>query len=197
LRPLRRRGDGVSGPAPTGPATPPSVRLLAIAPLAIVAVDQVTKLWVTGRMDLFESWAVLPGFFSITYVRNPGAAFGLFADMGDLTRMAILVGVSLVAVGLLTAFFLRSPHADRVSRVAAVLVMGGAVGNLIDRIRFGEVIDFLDLYLGRYHWPAFNVADSCITVGIGLFIVGAWRERGARLRTRPAARTGFRPEDLE
>jgi len=187
----------VSGPAPTGPSGAPSVRLLAIAPLAIVAVDQVTKLWVTGAMDLFESRTVLPGFFSITYVRNPGAAFGLFAEMGDLTRMAILVGVSLLAVGLLTAFFLRSPHADRLSRIAAVLVMGGALGNLIDRIRFGEVIDFLDVYLGTYHWPAFNVADSCITVGIGLFILGAWRERATRRSTRPAAQSGFRPEDLK
>lgn len=182
-------------PAPAGPVTAPSVRLLALAPLTIVAVDQVTKFWVTGRMDLFESRAVLPGFFSITYVRNPGAAFGLFAEMGDLTRMAILVGVSVVAVGLLTAFFLRSPHADRVSRVAAVLVMGGAVGNLIDRIRFGEVIDFLDVYLGAYHWPAFNVADSCITIGIGLFVVGAWRERETRRRAHPAP--GLHPEDLK
>jgi len=187
----------VTGPAPNGPGGAPSVRMLAFAPLSIVAVDQVTKLWVTGRMDLFESLAVLPGFFSITYVRNPGAAFGLFADMGDLVRMAILVGVSLLAVGLLTAFFLRSPHADRMSRVAAVLVMGGAVGNLIDRLRFGEVIDFLDLYVGRYHWPAFNVADSCITIGIGLFVLGAWRERETRRRAAPAGRPGFRPEDLK
>jgi signal peptidase II len=187
----------VIGSAPNGPGATPSVRMLVSAPLTIVAIDQATKLWVMGRMDLFESWPVLPGLFSITYVRNPGAAFGLFADMGDLARMAILVGVSLLAVGLLTAFFLRSPHADRVSRIAAVLVMGGAVGNLIDRIRFGEVIDFLDVYLGRYHWPAFNVADSCITVGIGLFVLGAWRERETKRRAHPAARPGFRPEDLK
>lgn len=188
-------------PAPAGaPGPPPSVRMLVSAPLAIVALDQATKLWVTGRMDLFDSLPVVPGLFSITYVRNPGAAFGLFAELGDMARLGLLVGVSLLAVALLSAFFLRSPHADRVSRVAAVLVMGGAVGNLIDRVRFGEVIDFLDVYVARYHWPAFNLADSAITIGIGLFVVGAWRERDARRRARPAAhREGqpdIRPGDL-
>jgi len=182
------------GPAPAGGTQAPSVRMLVATPLSIVALDQVTKLWVMGHMDLFQSWPVLPGFFSITYVRNPGAAFGLFASMSDLARMAILVGVSVLAVGLLTVFYLRSPYADRMSRVAAVLVMGGAVGNLIDRIRFGEVVDFLDVYLGRYHWPAFNMADSCITIGITLFILGAWREREAKRHAAPAR--DMRPEDL-
>jgi signal peptidase II len=158
----------------------PPLKLLVSVPLTVVALDQATKFWVGTRMELFESIPVIPGFFSITYVRNPGAAFGMFSQAHDLWRMSLLVGVSLVAVALLTLFFLRSPHAERVSRLAAVLVMGGALGNLIDRLRFGEVIDFLDLFVGRLHWPAFNVADSAITIGIGLFVVSAWRERRER-----------------
>ena len=174
----------------------PSVRVLLLAPLAIVALDQATKLWVMAGMALFESHPVVPGLFSITYVRNPGAAFGLFAEMGDLVRLGLLVGVSLLAVGLLTAFYLRSPHADRTSRVAAVLVVGGAIGNLIDRVRFGEVVDFLDVFVGRYHWPAFNVADSAITIGIALFVLGAWREREARRRTAAVAAPRQRRENV-
>jgi signal peptidase II len=164
----------------------PSIRMLLSVPLTVVALDQATKLWVAGRMDLFESIPIVPGFFSITYVRNPGAAFGMFSEAHGLLRMGFLVSVSLVAVVMLTVFFLKSPHAERVSRVAAVLVMGGALGNLIDRVRFGEVIDFLDVFVGRLHWPAFNVADSAITIGIGMFIVSAWREREMRRRPAPA-----------
>jgi len=171
----------------------PSIRMLVSVPLTVVALDQASKFWVGSRMDLFESIPVIPGFFSITYVRNPGAAFGMFAQAHDLWRMTLLVGVSLVAVTLLTVFFLRSPHAERVSRLAAVLVMGGALGNLIDRLRFGEVIDFLDVFVGRLHWPAFNLADSAITIGIGLFVVSAWRERRERA---PGAAPVTRPEDL-
>lgn len=172
----------------------PSIRMLLSVPLTVVALDQATKFWVAGRMQLFESIPVVPGFFSITYVRNPGAAFGMFSEAHGLLRLSFLVGVSLLAVGLLAVFFLRSPHAERVSRVAAVLVMGGAIGNLIDRLRFGEVIDFLDLFVGRLHWPAFNLADSAITVGIGLFVISAWREREARRHPEPAA-APVRPED--
>jgi len=162
----------------------PSIRMLLSVPLTVVAIDQVTKFWVAGRMNLFESIPVVPGFFSITYVRNPGAAFGMFSEAHGLLRMGFLVSVSLVAVVMLSVFFLKSPHAERVSRVAAVLVIGGALGNLIDRLRFGEVIDFLDVFVGRLHWPAFNVADSAITIGIGMFVVSAWREREVRRQPR-------------
>jgi signal peptidase II len=168
-------------------SAPPSIRTLVAVPLAVVAVDQATKLWVAGRMELFESLPVVPGFFHITYIRNPGAAFGLFSEAHGVFRMSLLIGVSLLAVGLLTTFFLRSPHADRLSRMAAVLVMGGALGNLIDRLRFGEVIDFLDVFVGGHHWPAFNLADSAISIGIGLFVLCAWRDRG---RAREEVREG-------
>jgi len=153
----------------------PSIRMLLSVPLTVVALDQATKLWVAGRMDLFESIPIVPGFFSITYVRNPGAAFGMFSEAHGLLRMGFLVSVSLVAVVMLSVFFLKSPHAERVSRVAAVLVMGGALGNLIDRVRFGEVIDFLDLFVGRLHWPAFNVADSAISIGVALLVLDVLR----------------------
>jgi len=173
----------------------PSLKLLVSVPVAVVALDQATKLWVTARMELFESLPVVPGLFSITYVRNPGAAFGMFSDAHGLLRTGFLVAVSLAAVLLLTVFFLKSPHAERVSRLAAVLVMGGAIGNLIDRLRLGEVIDFLDVFVGRLHWPAFNLADSAITVGIGLFVLSAWRERGRERRAAEAPAAAPRPED--
>jgi len=172
---------------------PPSIRTLVSVPLTVVALDQVTKFWVAGRMQLFESFPVVPGYFHITYVRNPGAAFGLFAEAHGVLRMSLLIGVSLLAVGLLTVFFLRSPHADRLSRLAAVLVMGGAIGNLIDRLRVGEVIDFLDVFVGRHHWPAFNLADSAITIGIGLFVLCAWRDRGGSRQAASAVHEGKRP----
>ncbi|MBI5136837.1 MAG: signal peptidase II [Nitrospirae bacterium] len=154
----------------------PSPALLVGLPPLVVALDQISKEWVLGNMGLHESIPVVPGLFSITSVRNPGAAFGLFSNSGPELRTAFLAGVSVLAVVLLTIYYLRSAPHERVPRLAAALVIGGAVGNLIDRLRFGHVVDFLDIYVGRHHWPAFNVADSAITVGITLFVLSAWRD---------------------
>ena len=151
--------------------------MLLLIPLAVAGVDQGTKHLVLAHMTLHESWAIIPGLFSITSVRNPGAAFGIFSDYGPAFRSIFLVGVSVLAVGLLTVFYLRSRPHDRAARLGAALVIGGAIGNLIDRVRLGEVVDFLDVYVGRFHWPAFNVADSAIAVGIGLFLWNTWQDR--------------------
>jgi len=154
----------------------PSLTPLLTLPLLVVVADQLTKLWVLGNMTLYQSFAVVPGFFSITSVRNPGAAFGLFSTLSDGIRTGFLVGVTILALVLLSVFYFKSQPHEGIARIAAAMVMGGAVGNLIDRLRLGEVVDFLDVYISGHHWPAFNIADSAITIGIGLFVWSAWMD---------------------
>jgi len=136
----------------------------------IFILDQTTKALIQRTMRLHESIPVVDRLFSLTYIRNAGAAFGLFADHGNALRMAFFVTISVAAVLFLLTFFAKIPKEARLGRLSVAMVMGGALGNLIDRIRFGEVVDFLDFYVGSYHWPAFNVADSCISVGVTLLI---------------------------
>jgi signal peptidase II len=145
--------------------------LLASLTGTVVAVDQVTKLYIMQTMRLHESIPVIPDFFSFTYIRNPGAAFGLLAGSSNTFRMVFFGLTSIFALGLLGAILLRMPAHDRMGRVSVAAILGGAIGNLIDRMRYGEVIDFLDVYIEQHHWPAFNVADSAITVGVILLIV--------------------------
>jgi signal peptidase II len=128
-------------------------------------------------MELHQSLPVIPGFFNLTYVRNSGAAFGLFADLPSAVRAPIFAALSLGALVLLL-FLLRGLRPEQWGmRVALAGVLGGAVGNLIDRIRDGEVVDFLDVYWRSYHWPAFNVADSFITLGVVAVLVSSFRSR--------------------
>jgi len=136
---------------------------------SILFLDQLSKYYIQKHFHLHESMVILGDFFSLTYIRNPGAAFGLFADQGPMFRTFFFLGVSMAALLFLALLFFQA-H-DNLVRMALSLVFGGAIGNLIDRIRFGEVIDFLDFYLGRFRWPAFNVADSAITVGVLLLVV--------------------------
>ena len=136
----------------------------------IILSDQVTKIIVEKTFKLYESVVILEGFFSLTYILNPGAAFGFLADQNATFRMIFFLSVSVIALVLLGAFFRDTPEEDTLGLTAISLLFGGAIGNLIDRIRLGEVIDFLDFYIKEYHWPAFNVADSAITVGISLLI---------------------------
>lgn len=143
----------------------------------IVLLDQITKVWVQKRFQLHESLVLIEGYLSLTYVLNPGAAFGFFADQGATFRMVFFLSVSVIALLLLGAFFRDTPSEDSVGLMALSLLFGGAVGNLIDRIRQGEVIDFIDFYIGRSHWPAFNVADSAITIGISLLMVHLYLQK--------------------
>jgi len=138
--------------------------LFVITVLVIVVLDQVTKIYIDTHMTLHESIPVVQGFFNITYVRNPGAAFGFLADASPTVR-ALLIGVSILASGLIVYYIAKMKTEDILLTYGMSLILGGAVGNLIDRIRLGEVIDFLDVYISTYHWPAFNVADSAVTVG--------------------------------
>lgn len=162
----------------------PRFRLLTLVTLISLVLDQATKLYVDAHFALHESVPVIDGLFHLTYVRNKGAAFGILADSS--IRIPFFIGVSIVAMlGIL--WYLRTLRDDqRLGMLGLALIFSGAAGNLIDRIRYGEVIDFLDVFWRQHHWPAFNVADSAITVGVALLLLDMWREeRRARQHQQP------------
>ena len=160
----------------------PRFRLLAIVSIVVLVLDQATKLYVDRNFRLHESVTVVPDFFHFTYVRNKGAAFGIFAD--SAVRIPFFITISiLAAVGIL--WYLRRLQGGQTLQVFSLsLIFAGAVGNLIDRVRLGEVIDFIDVHWYQYHWPAFNIADSAITVGVILLLFDMWREEQARKARR-------------
>jgi signal peptidase II len=156
-----------------------NILFLAIASLVIL-LDLATKAWILSTMQIYDSFVVVKGFFSITHVRNPGAAFGFLAGAPPLFRYLFFIAITVAAIALIL-HYLRSSRIEEPSLISALaLILAGAVGNLIDRIRFGEVVDFLDVYIGNYHWPAFNVADSAITVGAGVLMAILLRRRKER-----------------
>ena len=136
--------------------------------LLVVLLDQATKEWVRGAFSLHESIPVLPGFFNLTYIRNTGAAWGMFS--GQNLALALLAFVMLVALVLFRRKFLPP---GRLHRVALGLLCGGIVGNLFDRLRLDYVVDFLDFHFRASHFPAFNVADSAICIGVGIYLLGS------------------------
>jgi signal peptidase II len=138
---------------------------------AIVLLDQGTKALVARSLDLHEYVPIVDGFLSLSHVRNRGAAFGLLSDWDIPYQSAVLAVLSLCALVAIAFYFLRLPAAARLPRFALALVLGGAVGNLIDRARLGYVVDFVHVYWRRYQWPDFNVADSAITVGVALLVL--------------------------
>ena len=140
--------------------------LLMGVSLVLIALDQITKMLVVHNMHLHESISIIKGFFNLTYIRNPGAAFGIFATANSAFRLVFFVGTSILALGLLGTIFYRLHHDDVWGQLTVSSIFGGAIGNLIDRLRYGEVIDFLDFHMSGYHWPAFNVADSAISIGV-------------------------------
>ena len=147
---------------------------LSIITAIILVLDQTTKLYVDANFRLHETVPVIRGFFHLTYVRNKGAAFGILAD--NAVRIPFFITVSIVAM-LGIIWYLRQIRADQKLAIFSLsLIFSGALGNLIDRIRLGEVIDFLDVFWQRHHWPAFNVADSAITIGVTLLFIEMWRE---------------------
>ena len=145
--------------------------ILALISLSTVALDQISKVQIMQTMRLHESIPVVSGFFSLTYIRNPGAAFGLLASSGQTFRLIFFGLTSVFALGLLGMIFYRLRQDDWVGQLSIAGILGGAIGNLLDRVRFGEVIDFLDFYVNGYHWPAFNVADAAISVGVFFLIL--------------------------
>jgi signal peptidase II len=157
--------------------------------LTILVADQITKQWVRYSFDLGESRPVLDGFFDLTYVRNPGAAWGMFRDFNGA-----LVVLSVVMLILLIVFRRSFISDTRLHRVALGLMIGGILGNLMDRIRLSSVTDFLDFYIGNHHWPAFNIADSAICVGVGIYIVSAFWTAGHPLNESMNGRAPQPPE---
>ncbi|MDW7772050.1 MAG: signal peptidase II [Desulfobulbaceae bacterium] len=143
----------------------------AVCIALVVLSDQASKWWIVTHFSLYESLPVVPGFLNLTYLTNTGAAFGLLAGQPALWRQVFFVGIALAALGVIFFIYLRLRRDSFFYELSLALIAGGALGNLIDRIRFGAVIDFLDVYVGTYHWPAFNIADSAITVGVTIFLV--------------------------
>ena len=143
--------------------------------LAVLLLDQWSKWLVEVHLSNHASITVIEGLLDFTHVLNTGVAFGLFASRGNVTATAVLTLLGLAALLFVGYYFLAVPRRDRMLLVALALIMGGAVGNLLDRIANGAVTDFVDFYFGTYHWHTFNVADAAITVGIGLMILGAFR----------------------
>jgi signal peptidase II len=137
----------------------------------VVAADLSTKWLVLRSMDLHQSIAVIPGFFRLTHVHNRGAAFGLFADSPSEWRLLFLIVFSVAALIVVSTLLWKSSHTLNTTGVGLALILGGALGNLWDRVVHGYVVDFLDFHLGRFHWPAFNLADSAIVGGALLVLV--------------------------
>jgi signal peptidase II len=136
----------------------------------IVLADQLTKYIVDRTMPLHYSIPIIDSFFNLTYIRNTGAAFGIFSASHEAFRLPFLITVSLVAIGFICIMLRRLRENETGLITALAFILGGAIGNLVDRILYGEVIDFLDVYWSDYHWPAFNLADSFITIGVGITV---------------------------
>lgn len=150
----------------------------------VLALDQWTKLWIEATLETHGRLAVVPEFFDLVHVRNTGIAFGLFPAGGELGATLLLTALGFAALLVVSFYFRATSDDEPLLLLALALVIGGAAGNLVDRTLLGAVTDFLDVYVGDHHWPAFNVADSGVTVGIVLMLAHSFVPR---LRGRPGA----------
>lgn len=155
----------------------------------VITLDQATKAWVLQNLPGAPPLTVIPGFFDLTFSRNTGGVFGLGAGAPSFGRRAFFVGATTIALGLMVVFLRRWGHESRLLVVALSLVAGGAIGNLIDRLRFGSVVDFIDWYWRSHHWYTFNIADSAISCGAVLLIAHS-------LLPESSATTGSQPDSL-
>lgn len=144
-------------------------RLIIVSGI-IILLDQITKLIVLETMPLFQTIPVFPGFFNLTHIHNPGGAFGFLSTQTSPIQRLLFLFVCSLAVGLIFYFYRKTPLEQTWLSTAFAMVFGGAIGNLIDRVRLGKVVDFLDFYIGDLHWPAFNVADSAVSIGMVIFL---------------------------
>ena len=147
-----------------------SYKKLAVISGLVIIIDQITKILIFKNLPLYHSVTIIPGFFNITHIHNPGGAFGFMAHQDSSLRNFLFILLASVAVCIIFYFYKNTNRTHPFLASGFALILGGAIGNLIDRIRFGKVVDFLDFYVRNYHWPAFNVADSAITVGVTIFI---------------------------
>ena len=139
--------------------------------LAVILMDRISKWLVAKNIVLHDSVVLVPGFFRLTHVQNPGAAFGLLSESPAGWKVGVLILFSLAALVVVSALLWKNSHAVNSTAIGLALILGGAVGNLWDRLATGRVVDFLDFFVSGYHWPAFNIADSAIVVG-ALLLVG-------------------------
>lgn len=143
----------------------------------IIILDQITKFLVDINMSLHQSIEIIPNFFNLTYIRNTGAAFGFLAGDRSPGRLIFFALFSFIAIGCLIYLLKSLRPGHKIAILSLSLILGGAIGNLIDRLRQGEVIDFLDVHWHNWHWPAFNIADSSITIGVILLFYQIIRKR--------------------
>jgi signal peptidase II len=145
--------------------------VLLIVCVCVLFVDQWTKYAVQQRLGLYQKVEVIHGFFNLVHVRNTGGAFGIFGGERGGFGSTFFVVVSVIAIGSILFLLVRLKEDEKTLPLSLSLILSGAIGNLLDRLWYGEVVDFLDFYISSYHWPAFNIADSAICVGIGLMAI--------------------------
>jgi len=150
--------------------------ILTVSGLVLI-LDQITKILVDKMMPLYHTITIIPNLAALTYLRNTGAAFGVLAGERSVYRIGFFLVVSTVALGCILYLLKLTRYEKKITLVSLSLILGGAVGNMIDRLRLGEVIDFILLHYYDLHWPAFNVADSAISIGVVLLIVQMIRQR--------------------
>ncbi len=155
----------------------------------VIVADRLTKMAAVAWLDPLRPTPVVPGFFDLTLVRNPGGVFGLMRDLSEGIRSVVFTLVPAVVIAAIGLYAWRLPSQQRLTRTALALVLGGATGNLIDRISLGHVIDFLDVYWRDHHWPAFNIADSAICVGVALMLLEGLFVRSPGANGAPAPRS--------
>jgi signal peptidase II len=143
----------------------------------VFAVDRLTKSFIDSHVSPFDVHPVIPGFFDIVHSQNRGVAFGLMNDSNSVWRTAVLIVFSAAALLLVAGMLWRASRLDRWTAMGLALVLGGAAGNLFDRIVWGSVTDFLEFYIRDWHWPTFNVADSCVVIGSGLLLLELLRPK--------------------
>jgi signal peptidase II len=158
---------------------------LAAAVSAILALDQATKLLVAGRLVPGESVEILPGILHLTLVRNTGMAFGLLSGLDVPFKSLLMTLLSLAALAAVIYYALRSPRGATMTHFGLTFILGGALGNILDRARLGYVIDFVDVFYRDTHWPAFNVADSSICIGVGLLLLDSLRRHEPAIGAEP------------
>jgi len=144
---------------------------------AVFALDRVTKSFIESHVSPFDVHSVIPGFFDIVHSQNRGVAFGILNESTSPWRTVVLIVFAAVALVLVAGLIWKASRLDRWTTTGLALVLGGAAGNLYDRILWGRVTDFLEFYIGEYHWPTFNVADSCIVIGSGLLLLELLRPK--------------------
>jgi signal peptidase II len=148
--------------------------------LILLVADQLTKAIIAKKIPFLQSKSIIPGFFNLTHIRNRGVIFGFFSQSGSQLLSVILTLASLAALALVVYYFFKTPTSERLMIISLSLILAGALGNMIDRIFRGYVLDFMDLYVKKWHWPSFNIADASITIGACFLIFVLFFRKGLK-----------------